>query len=72
MQAPTRSFTLSQLVNRPEAREALGQWQKGNWTFEQATMEIITKLCCAKDTLQRQYDYIPPGIRATHSPPWCY
>jgi hypothetical protein len=69
MRAPTRYFTLSLVKNCPEARAALAQWQEGNWTFEQAMMEVVKQLYLAKGTLQQQYDYIPPGIRAAHQPP---
>jgi len=64
----TRSFILHLIHNCPEAKVALSAWQAGDLTFEEAMMEVVKCLFLAKQDLQRQYDYIPPHVRAIHKP----
>lgn len=70
MTTPRRSFMLHLMKDCPEAQEALRLWRIGEWTFEDAVLEIVKLLFLAREALQRKYDYIPLGIREAHQPPF--
>jgi hypothetical protein len=69
MYKPLRSSTLHLIQNCTEAKEALQQWHNGDWTFEDAMMDVVRQLYLANESLRRKYEYIPAHIRKTNLPP---